>query len=499
MSLSKEEIQTEISNCLKETDPRYFNPSFNLMTEIVNVFGDINFDKVKIDIDRLNQINTKLDNVIKVIVDKHSDEFFKILGFVREMKKILEVSKLKYDYAKVSLGSLTSTIGNLASGNNSEWKLRSIFCNEIINKLTKTQNMLETLQDVSVFVKNNKLYDAIDLLKSKEAEHNEYDKEFRNFNILVNINLRFNKLNNEISERIQNALSDILFFDNDIVMTKKIFAIISFFVNYYAKISIDTEMIKPLSKFITLINQVVSYKPLSDLNNDDKHQSSIELNSDKAINSLFYLIKCIKRYDNPEIIKTFIDKLNLNLGNMITKGIKILTEQMKNMSSILSKYDLESKSEKIKFLLFTQTSLILLVHSVSKINYMIKALSPMNKTYETQIYFNYELAAILPLISLQRGVNVKQEEVIASSVLSNFSYEQSDYYQCENFLRHKINEIPNLNVEYLPMMYKIYYHIYTECKEKYDIDFNNLKNILTLYTTQLYAYYSKKILIKKNF
>ena len=499
MSLSKEEIQTEISNCLKETDPRYFNPSFNLMTEIVNVFGDINFDKVKIDIDRLNQINTKLDNVIKVIVDKHSDEFFKILGFVREMKKILEVSKLKYDYAKVSLGSLTSTIGNLASGNNSEWKLRSIFCNEIINKLTKTQNMLETLQDVSVFVKNNKLYDAIDLLKSKEAEHNEYDKEFRNFNILVNINLRFNKLNNEISERIQNALSDILFFDNDIVMTKKIFAIISFFVNYYAKISIDTEMIKPLSKFITLINQVVSYKPLSDLNNDDKHQSSIELNSDKAINSLFYLIKCIKSYAHPELIKTFIDKLNLTLGNMITKGIKILTEQMKNMSSILSKYDLESKSEKIKFLLFTQTSLILLVHSVSKINYMIKALSPMNKTYETQIYFNYELAAILPLISLQRGVNVKQEEVIASSVLSNFSYEQSDYYQCENFLRHKINEIPNLNVEYLPMMYKIYYHIYTECKEKYDIDFNNLKNILTLYTTQLYAYYSKKILIKKNF
>ena len=138
MSLSKEEIQTEISNCLKETDPRYFNPSFNLMTEIVNVFGDINFDKVKIDIDRLNQINTKLDNVIKVIVDKHSDEFFKILGFVREMKKILEVSKLKYDYAKVSLGSLTSTIGNLASGNNSEWKLRSIFCNEIIIRMLYT-------------------------------------------------------------------------------------------------------------------------------------------------------------------------------------------------------------------------------------------------------------------------------------------------------------------------------------------------------------------------
>ena len=135
MSQSKEEIQNEISNCLKEMDPRYYNPSFNLMTEIVNVFGDINFEKVKIDIDRLNQINSKLNSVIKIIVDKHSDEFFKILGYVREMKKMLEVSKLKYDYAKVSLGSLTSTIGNLAAGNNSDWKLRSIFCNEIISKL----------------------------------------------------------------------------------------------------------------------------------------------------------------------------------------------------------------------------------------------------------------------------------------------------------------------------------------------------------------------------
>ena len=73
MSQSKEEIQNEISNCLKEMDPRYYNPSFNLMTEIVNVFGDINFEKVKIDIDRLNQINSKLNSVIKIIVDKHSD------------------------------------------------------------------------------------------------------------------------------------------------------------------------------------------------------------------------------------------------------------------------------------------------------------------------------------------------------------------------------------------------------------------------------------------
>lgn len=496
MSQSKEEIQNEISNCLKEMDPRYYNPSFNLMTEIVNVFGDINFEKVKIDIDRLNQINSKLNSVIKIIVDKHSDEFFKILGYVREMKKMLEVSKLKYDYAKVSLGSLTSTIGNLAAGNNSDWKLRSIFCNEIISKLSKTQTMLETLQDISVFVKNNKLYEAIDLLRNSEEAHNEYDKEFRNYNMLVNINIRFKKLNEEICEKILDAIELVFFFNNDIIMNKKIYSIIMYFVNYYAKISIDTEMINPLTKFISLINQVISHNIKSDNLNDK--ESSIDLNSEKKLHSLAYLIKCIQRYENSIIMKKFVEQLNLNLANMVARGIKIMSEQLKNISALLNKYDLESKSEKIKFLLFTQTPLILIMHSISKVYSLIQSIPP-NKTNETQIYFCYELATILPLISLQRGVNVKQDEIIASSVLSGFSYEQSDYYQCENFLRHKINEMQNLSVDNLPIIYKIYYQIYIECKKNYEIEFPNLKNILTLYTSQLYSYYSNKISQKKNF
>ena len=496
MSQSKEEIQNEISNCLKEMDPRYYNPSFNLMTEIVNVFGDINFEKVKIDIDRLNQINSKLNSVIKIIVDKHSDEFFKILGYVREMKKMLEVSKLKYDYAKVSLGSLTSTIGNLAAGNNSDWKLRSIFCNEIISKLSKTQAMLETLQDISVFVKNNKLYEAIDLLRNSEEAHNEYDKEFRNYNMLVNINIRFKKLNEEICEKILDAIELVFFFNNDGIMNKKFYSIIMYFVNYYAKISIDTEMINPLTKFISLINQVISHNIKSDNLNDK--ESSIDLNSEKKLHSLAYLIKCIQRYENSIIMKKFVEQLNLNLANMVARGIKIMSEQLKNISALLNKYDLENKSEKIKFLLFTQTPLILIMHSISKIYSLIQSIPP-NKTNETQIYFCYELATILPLISLQRGVNVKQDEIIASSVLSGFSYEQSDYYQCENFLRHKINEMQNLSVENLPIIYKIYYQIYIECKKNYEIEFPNLKNILTLYTSQLYSYYSNKISQKKNF
>ena len=78
------------------------------MAEIINVFRDVNFEKFKQDIERLKQWNTKLDDVFKLIVDKHSDEFFQILEYVRETKNIIESSKIKYDYAQVSLGNSTS-------------------------------------------------------------------------------------------------------------------------------------------------------------------------------------------------------------------------------------------------------------------------------------------------------------------------------------------------------------------------------------------------------
>ena len=85
--ISKDEIIKKIKESIQDVDQRYLNTSFNLMQEIINVFGDINFEKVKQDIDRLKQVNSKLDDIIKIIVDKHSDEFFQILGYVRETKK----------------------------------------------------------------------------------------------------------------------------------------------------------------------------------------------------------------------------------------------------------------------------------------------------------------------------------------------------------------------------------------------------------------------------
>ena len=87
--ISKDEIIKKIKESIQDVDQRYLNTSFNLMQEIINVFGDINFEKVKQDIDRLKQVNSKLDDIIKIIVDKHSDEFFQILGYVRETKNII--------------------------------------------------------------------------------------------------------------------------------------------------------------------------------------------------------------------------------------------------------------------------------------------------------------------------------------------------------------------------------------------------------------------------
>ncbi len=52
-------IEKEIDRTLKEIDRKFYNPNFNLMGEIVNIFGDIDFEKVKVDIERLNKIDEK--------------------------------------------------------------------------------------------------------------------------------------------------------------------------------------------------------------------------------------------------------------------------------------------------------------------------------------------------------------------------------------------------------------------------------------------------------
>ena len=211
--ISKSEIIKKIKENLKDVDQRYLNPSFNLMSEIINIFGDINFEKVKQDIERLKLVNEKLDDIIKIIVDKHSEEFFQILGYVRETKNIIESSKVIYDYAQVSLGNLTSNVSSLAINENKEWKLQSIFLNEIITRLSKTLHIFEILHECEEYIRNDKLLDAMNIINETKEEHLKYDKEFRNYNLLVTINIRFIHIQKEINLKIITGLNQVIFFD----------------------------------------------------------------------------------------------------------------------------------------------------------------------------------------------------------------------------------------------------------------------------------------------
>lgn len=510
---TKNEIQTEITNCLKEIDPKYFNPNLNLMKEIVNMFGDIDFEKVKIDIERLNQISEKLDMVIKLIVDKHSDEFFKILGFVREMKKMLEASKQKYTYAKVSIGSLIDTISNLITGENSEWKLRSIFCAEIVSKLTKTKEIFELLQDCDVYIKHNKLYEAIILLKNNTENHYNYDKEFRNFNLLVNVNLRFIKIEEEISERLLMNMLKILFFNDEAILYAKTASLVEYFINYYSKISIDSEVTKPMHKISNIISHTVQYHLEEELGlkfvNSSNNSTTLgganggggnsvdilEVDSDKKISSLVYLIKCLGEYSKSKaILIKFQTRLNENLTLLLSNSIKVIHDQLKGIEHTLTKYFLETKSEKIKFLLFIQVPMIILYHSLSKTQVLLSHLNitgfDINK-----VYFAYECALCLPLMIFNRTVCIlKQEEDITL-----FDLIKNDFFNSEAVYKHKINDQPFVNIEYLPIAYKLYYQFGLLAKDSYQISFQNLNAILKKYTTQLYSYYSNRISIKKYF
>ena len=456
-NISKDEIIKRIKESIQDVDQRYLNPSFNLMSEIINVFGDINFEKVKQDIDRLKSVNTKLDDVIKIIVDKHSDEFFQILGYVRETKNIIESSKVIYDYAQVSLGNLTSNVSSLAINENKEWKLQSIFLNEIITRLGKTLHIFEILHECEEYIRNDKLLDAMNIINLSKEEHLKYDKEFRNYNLLVTINIRFIHIQKEIDLKIITGLNQVIFFDefkvkdefykehkekevfvpladalsdikdesnansntkdisnseNNIIensnensiLYKKVNSLINYFVNYFSKISIDTEIVKPINKFINIIEQIVNYKLEEELGL--KFVSEIDIsNSNSNINkvnyalnkrnteTLIYFIKCLREYSDESLLKLLsilIETINSSLNNFLCKTVEIISEKLKLILPTLSKYNLEEKNDKIKFLLFLQILILMLMHSLIKMNTLIKYIIKNNKNIKNINVDNYE-------------------------------------------------------------------------------------------------------------
>ena len=595
--ISKEEILKKIKECIIEVDPRYLNPSFNLMSEIINVFGDVNFEKVKQDIERLKQCNTKLDEVIKLIVEKHSDEFFQILGYVRETKNIIESSKIKYDYAQVSIGNLTSNVSNLAINENMEWKLQSIFLNEIITRLSKTLHIFEILHECEEYIRNDKLFDAINIINKTKEEHLNYDKEFRNYNLLVTINIRFIHIQKEINLKIITGINQVIFFDdfkikdeyykeykekdvfmplmqtlsdennetnnisnidndnknesqnnnndNDI-LSKKINSLINYYINYFSKISIDTEIVKPINKYINIIEQIVNYKIEEELGLKFISQLDMSLSANlnkvnyalnkRNIETLIYYIKCLREYNDENLIKLLkilIETINISLTNFLCKAFEIISNKSKQICTLLSKFNLEEKSDKMQFLLFLLIALTIIMHSLIKMSTLIKYTIKSNRNIESinlgnlneikenknqdnnniisnskqfkniinTIYGAYEKCLILILLTFNKNIIIKSELTEGDIGNMNLANSRSfhDFADLESLLKRKVSDLSFLNFEHLSILYKIMDKIYFQCKDKYGIEFKDLKKYLASGITIIYKYYSNKLVVQKFF
>lgn len=510
-SVTKEEILSSISNCLSQVDPRYYNPSFNVMEEIVNVFGELDFAKVKVDIDNLVLMSGKLDQGIKLIVKKHSNEFYQILGFVREMKKMLKASGEQYSFAEISLDSLIVIISSLITGESDDWQLKSIFFSEILSKLRKTQAIYELLQNCDTFLQYDKLYETIDLLMKNEEEHQLFDKEFRQFNLLVNVNLRFNKLNTDITNRLIYYLNCCLLFDEGNCLKTKLDSLIDYFLSSYAKVSIDMEVTQPLIKFINIIQNTLNYS-LRDISlllkkDYDSNHSLLTIEDKLRPSSLIYIIQSLKRYNNPKVLLRYTEDFNRNLILMMTNILKLLSEGYEFVNQKINSVDLSDKTEKIVFLMLIQIPLLICYNSLTKFKSITQYTYSFSK--ENDIYNLFESVIVLPLDIIQRtvcysyhsnqGNNDNESEGNINENNNNNEDNNTSLYHLEILYKRKINEMPFITIDCLPITYKIYYDFYVSCQDKLQINFALLKQRLTNYSKQLYQYLETRLCSKKYF
>ena len=339
-------IYKEIEKSIEYIPRLYYSREFNLMTEVVNIFGgDVNFDNVKIKIEGLNSMDEKLDQVIKLIVKQHSDEFYKILGFVRQMRTETESANIKLTDARSILLNIKSDISTLNQESlQSHWKYKSIFYSELITKLNKTHQIFKIINECEVFLNKHKIFDCIAILKRNESLHQLYDKEFRGYNIIVNINDRFAKINRSLKEKLSTSLQQLLFFQQPKVMERKVSALNIYFLAYYSKISIDNELTKPLAKMLYIVKETVNNEMEkqnfsldltkdNDLYFNEKNENYIDLDSEKKMSSLIYLIKCLVNFSQTEDVFKLINQ------SIMDKLFKLIETIMKTSGDTLKSTD----------------------------------------------------------------------------------------------------------------------------------------------------------------
>lgn len=496
-----ERIEREISLCLQDIDQRYYNPKFNLIVEIIKIFGDIKFEKVKDDIDKLNKIDEKLDKVIKLIVDKHSEEFFQILGFVRQMQKRIESTKYKMDDAKEILESVSQTISNLSTKENADWKLKSIFCSEIIQKLNQNHMILKLIYDSEIYLKNKKIFDVISLLKKCNSEIDKYDKDFRRFDTVVSNNTRIIEIDKSISKNLMDALNNILFFSDEENLQRKINSLNVYFLNFYSKISIDNEIAKPLEKFMCIIANMTATN-MKNYNFDieaDKidqylNENTIDLDSEKKLNYLPYLVKCLKHYDNSvRLFVQFNEKMKVEFNKFLERTFKCITDLIKFFD--YAKYDLENSLEKIKFLLFFQNFLLVFFHSFAK----MAAIKKHIKNISIEEKIDEFLAELESIIMLPLNVYFRMAAPRNTQESQQNDTETSDYFTSENLIRMKINEILFTSVDNLPILLKLYHKFSLNVEALLGIKLKSVNKTLTAYNQLLFQHFAAKIIPKKIF
>ena len=105
------------------------------------------------------------------------------------------------------------------------------------------------------------------------------------------------------------------------------------------------------------------------------------------------------------------------------------------------------------------------------------------------------------LLTFHKNIIAKSEltegDIGSLNLFSNQSFH--DFAELETLLKRKINEMNFLNFEHLSILYKIIDEIYTKAKNKYNINFKDLKRYLTSGTATIYKYYSNKLYASKFF
>jgi hypothetical protein len=144
------------------------------------------------------------------------------------------------------------------------------------------------------------------------------------------------------------------------------------------------------------IEEELGLKFISD-NIDMSISNHLNLNKvDYALNkrnteTLLYFIKCLREYNDDNLLKLLnilIETINTSVNNFLVKTFEIISEKLKVITPLLSKFNLEEKSNKIKFLLLLQVALTIVMHSLIKMNTLIKYIIKSNKNITTILINN---------------------------------------------------------------------------------------------------------------